>query len=75
MANALLLNEPSRQTFVDMGYATKAAERLKLGNIDDEFLLCRILFLLTYGTNVDFVILVNEHALAHSLNACTAHSR
>ena len=73
MANAMLLSEPSRQTFVDLGYATKAAERLQLGNIDDEFLICRILFLLTYGTNVDFVTLVNKHALAHSLNERTAH--
>jgi hypothetical protein len=73
VANAMLLNETSRQTFVDLGYATKAAERLQLGNIDDEFLLCRILFLLTYGTNVDFVTLVNTHALARSLNERTAH--
>jgi hypothetical protein len=73
VANALLLNEPSRQTFVDLGYATKAAERLKAGNVDDEFLLCRILFLLTYGTNIDFVVLVNEHALAESLNERIAH--
>jgi len=73
VANALLLNEPSRQIFVDLGYAAKAAERLAVGNIDDEFLLCRILFLLTYGTNIDFVVLVNEHTLAHSLNERTAH--
>jgi hypothetical protein len=69
----MLLNEPSRQTFVDLGYATKAAERLKLGDIDDEFLVCRIIFLLTYGTNVDFVTLVNKHALARSLNERIAH--
>jgi len=73
VANALLLHEPSRQIFVDLGYAAKAAERLKAGNIDDEFLLCRILFLLTYGTNIDFVVLVNQHALAHSLNERVAH--
>ncbi|KAK5127690.1 hypothetical protein LTR08_004335 [Meristemomyces frigidus] len=68
LANAFLLNEPSRQTFVDLGYATKAADRLKVDDRDDEFLVCRILFLLTYNTRVDFEVLVGEHQLTDSIN-------
>lgn len=58
---------------MDIGYAPKAAERLKIDNVDDEFLLCRILFLLTYDTKVDFDVLVNEHGLAGNLNERIAH--
>ncbi|KAF2171521.1 hypothetical protein M409DRAFT_63757 [Zasmidium cellare ATCC 36951] len=68
LANAFLLNEPSRQIFVDLGYAPKAADRLKVDNRDDEFLISRILFLLTYNTRIDFEILVNDHKLADSIN-------
>ncbi|KAK4549442.1 hypothetical protein LTR36_006439 [Oleoguttula mirabilis] len=68
LANAFLLNEPSRQLFVDLGYATKAADRLKVDNRDDEFLISRILFLLTYNTQVDYEVLVNQHHLADSIN-------
>lgn len=68
LANALLLDEPSRQTFVDLGYAPKAATRLKNSDLDEEFVISRILFLLTYTTNVDLESLVNENALADSIN-------
>ena len=62
------MNEPSRQAFVDLGYATKATDRLKIDNRDDEFLVSRILFLLTYNTRVDFETLVEEHQLTDSIN-------
>ncbi|KAK3110048.1 hypothetical protein LTR53_016073 [Teratosphaeriaceae sp. CCFEE 6253] len=76
LANAFLLNEPCRQTFVDLGYAPKASERLKLDNSDDEFLVARILFLLTYNTRVDFEQLVEQNALADSVNQHVArHAR
>lgn len=68
LANALLLHEPSRQTFVDIGYASKAAERLKINDRDDEFLICRILFLLTYNTKLDFEALITNNGLAESIN-------
>lgn len=68
LANAFLLNESSRQIFVDLGYPSKAAERLKADDRDDEFLISRILFLLTYGTNFDFEPLLNEHQLIESIN-------
>ena len=35
---------------------------------EDEFLISRILFLLTYGTNVNFGILIDEQQLAESIN-------
>lgn len=73
LANALLLNVPARQIFVDLGYAPRAAERLKVDSVDDEFLVCRIIFLLTYDTNINFETLVNEHGLANSLNQRIAH--
>jgi hypothetical protein len=38
-------------------------------SIDDEFLLARVLFLTTYGANLDYNELVNEHHLADSINA------
>ena len=76
LANAFLLNEPSRQTFVDLGYAPKAAERLRVDDRDDEFLVSRILFLLTYNTRVEFEDLVDQNHLANSINQHIArHSK
>lgn len=76
LANALLLNEASRQTFVDLGYAPKTADRLKIDDRDDEFLASRLLFLLTYNTKLDFEVLFNQHDLADSIH-CNVfrHSR
>ena len=68
LANAFLLDEETRQLFVDLGYAPKAAERLKVDDRDDEFLTSRMLFLLTYNTKVDFEELVEQHQLVESIN-------
>jgi hypothetical protein len=38
-------------------------------SIDDEFLLARILFLMTYGTTLDYTQLIQDHHLADSINA------
>lgn len=67
LANAFLLNEDCRQMFVDLGYAPKAAERLKKDDRDDEFLISRILFLLTYNTKVDFEALSEQTQLIDSI--------
>ncbi|KAI9856829.1 MAG: hypothetical protein M1824_005202 [Vezdaea acicularis] len=76
LANALVLNASTRQTLVDLGYATKAAERLKNDDRDDEFLVSRLLFLTTYETDVSFEVLVDEHQLADSINQNIArHSK
>ncbi|TKA58622.1 hypothetical protein B0A55_12149, partial [Friedmanniomyces simplex] len=68
LANAFQLNEPSRQTFVDLGFAPKAAQRLETDNRDDEFLISRILFLLTYDTKISFEELVEQNELTGSIN-------
>lgn len=73
LANAMLLNEPSRQTFADLGFTPRITERLKNDNLDEEFLACRILFLLTYNTKVDFGLLASKHDLTGSLNKRIAH--
>ena len=68
IANALLLRPGLRQVFVDLDYPQKAAERLKNQDTDDEFLLCRIFFLLTYETKLDFDALFDHHSLGESIN-------
>lgn len=68
---------------MDLGFAPKAADRLKLDDLDDEFLVSRLLFLLTYNTRVDFSDLVKSHELAESIighisrhgKACSKHSQ
>lgn len=76
LANAFLLNEPCRQIFVDEGFTPKAARRLKSNDRDDEFVISRILFLLTYNTTADFNDLVRNHALATSVGEqIVRHSR
>lgn len=68
LANAFLLDEPSRQTFVDLGYAPRAAERLKVDDRDDEFVISRMLFLLTYNTRINMDELVEQNQLDDSIN-------
>ncbi|MCJ1288860.1 hypothetical protein MMC34_000391 [Xylographa carneopallida] len=68
LANVMLLDPSTRQIFVVLGYAPKAAERLKNDNREDEFLASRLLFLTTYETNLDFEDLFENHQLAESIN-------
>lgn len=72
LANALLLRPETRQILVDLGCAPKAADKLKTDNSDDEFLLSRILFLMTYGTTANFQELITKNKLADSINTCLA---
>ncbi|TID20883.1 guanine nucleotide exchange factor [Venturia nashicola] len=72
LANALLLRPETRQLLVDLGYAPKAAEKLKTDNSDDEFLLSRILFLMTYGTTANYQELIKKNRLADNINTCLA---
>ena len=52
------------------------SDRAQNENIDDEFLCSRILFLMTYDTNVNFDDLVAQNDLAeHINNAMTRHSK
>ncbi|KAH8146122.1 uncharacterized protein LAJ45_09812 [Morchella importuna] len=73
LANALLLNPGCRRTFVDLGYALKAAERFETASIDDEFLLSRILFLAAFTPPIPPGLL--ESTLSTSLAAAlTRHT-
>ncbi|KAF4981232.1 hypothetical protein FZEAL_2920 [Fusarium zealandicum] len=67
LANAMLLNADCRQIFVDKEFAPRACNELKKENYDDEFLVSRVLFLLTYGTNVDLEDLIDKHHLAERI--------
>lgn len=65
----MLQNVPSRQVFVDLGYAVDAAEQLKECETDEQFLLARVLFLPSYTTSVDYGKLIQQHGLADSIIA------
>ena len=67
LANSLLIKPETRQIFVDLGYEAKACSKLKSGNVDDEFLVSRIIFLTTYGTNVNLQTLIDQHHLADAV--------
>lgn len=69
LANTFLLRPKLVQTFVEHDFCGKAADCLKSREDDDEFLLCRILFLTTYGSKADFPMLVEKHDLARSIKA------
>ncbi|KAF5017730.1 hypothetical protein F66182_10328 [Fusarium sp. NRRL 66182] len=64
LANSMLLKPEMRQMFVDKGYTHNACKQLGTGDFDDEFLNSRILFLLTYGTNIDLKELIEKEQLA-----------
>jgi Guanine nucleotide exchange factor synembryn len=68
LANAMLLKPATRQMFVDLHYEQKLCNRLKLDSRDDEFLISRIIFLTTYGTNIDLETLIDKHHLAENID-------
>ncbi|KAF8475846.1 guanine nucleotide exchange factor [Kalaharituber pfeilii] len=75
LANSLVLSPAARQTFVDLGYPDKASNRYSSESLDDEFLLGRILLLITY-VKVDVKRLLEEQNLAEHLNnAIQRHSK
>lgn len=65
----MLIKAEARQTFVDLGYESKACAQLKRETWDDEFLVSRVIFLTTYGTNVDLAVLIDSHGLAETISA------
>ncbi|KAK4191840.1 guanine nucleotide exchange factor [Podospora australis] len=68
LCNALLLKPSARQIFVSTGYDAKACSKLQNDdNSDDEFLLCRLLLLSTYNTDIDLPKLIGEYQLAEAL--------
>jgi hypothetical protein len=64
----MLLTAPTRQIFVDLGYEAKACNKLKNDSRDDEFLASRIIFLTTYGTDIDIENLIVDHHLAEYIS-------
>lgn len=68
LANALLLRASSRAVFVDLHYEMKLCQRLSNDNREDEFLVSRIIFLTTYGGNMDLENLIDNHHLADNIN-------
>ncbi|OBT63115.1 hypothetical protein VE03_07461 [Pseudogymnoascus sp. 23342-1-I1] len=68
LANALLLRASSRSVFVDLHYEMKLCQRLSNDNREDEFLVSRIIFLTTYGGNMDLENLIDNHHLADNVN-------
>lgn len=67
LANAMLIKAEARQIFVDLGYESKACAQLKRDTWDDEFLVARVIFLTTYGTNVDLTKIIDEYGLAETI--------
>lgn len=63
----MLLKANTRQIFVDLGYESKACNRLKNDSWDDEFLVSRIIFLTTYDSNVDIEKLIDQYQLAENI--------
>ncbi|POS86708.1 hypothetical protein EPUL_002194 [Erysiphe pulchra] len=67
LANAMLLREETRQIFVNLSLEDKLSDKLKDDNREDEFLMSRILFLTTYGTNIDLEKLIDQYHIADNI--------
>lgn len=67
IANALLLLPETRDTFAELEFVSGVAEAYKFQDNIDEFLLARILFLMTYTKSTDLAGLIEEHDLASSI--------
>ncbi|KIX06569.1 uncharacterized protein Z518_04545 [Rhinocladiella mackenziei CBS 650.93] len=67
VANALLLLPSTRKSSLNLGFDKMAADALQKANDDEEFLLARILFLLTYDPSIDLKALIVDHDLAGSI--------
>lgn len=73
IANALLLAPSLRQAFIDLELLEQAAQRYRAENYDDQFLVSRIIFLLTYGTNLKQYELLQNLSVASSINTHLMH--
>jgi len=67
--NALLLQENLRQTFADAPYIEGLLDFYDQTDPDHEFVGARILFLLTYGSQIDFVSLIQSKGLISRVEA------
>jgi len=69
IANALLLRDEMQQILADLNHTDHVVEFYSQPSIDQEFVGGRILFLLTYKSNVDFVALIESHQLLDRIGA------
>lgn len=67
LANALLLLPQTRTFSIELELDKKSTQRLQNVDVDEEFLLARILFLMTYDPSNNFEVLILEHDLANSI--------
>lgn len=67
LANALLLLPQTRGSSIELDLDKKATQVLQKCDSDDEFLLARILFLLTYDPSIDLDSLILDNDLANSI--------
>ncbi|KAL3425570.1 Synembryn-like protein C3E7.04c [Phlyctema vagabunda] len=68
ICNIMVHRPETRQMFVDLGYEAKACNKLKNDNRDDEFLVSRVLFLTTYGTDIDIEKLIDQYHVAETIS-------
>ncbi|RMZ87978.1 hypothetical protein DV736_g4794, partial [Chaetothyriales sp. CBS 134916] len=67
MANALLLIPQTQNYFADLGFLPKAVDGLRLEDNEDEFLLSRVLFLMTYNKTASFEEIADKFHLCDSI--------
>lgn len=67
IANALLLQDTTQQIFADLGYTNLLVGFYSQNSANHEFIGGRILFLLTYKSNVDFDDLIQHHELTKNI--------
>ncbi|RMZ75878.1 hypothetical protein DV737_g5101, partial [Chaetothyriales sp. CBS 132003] len=67
MANALLLIPQTQNYFADLGLLPKAVDDLRLEDNEDEFLLSRVLFLMTYNKTASFEEVADKFHLCDSI--------
>lgn len=63
----MLIKAEARQILIDLSYEPKACAQLKRDTWDDEFLVSRVIFLTTYGTDVELTKLIDEYGLAETI--------
>lgn len=73
IANALLLQPGTQQMFADLGYMSSLVKFYSQSSANHEFVGARILFLLTYQSNVDFDDLVEHQRLVEHIEKHLLH--
>lgn len=69
LANALLLQDRWQQYFAGQGYVTGVLNFYRRPGVDYEFVGGRILFLLTYKSQIDFVSLIESQGLIDAIDS------